>query len=157
MMKGSPNVIKALCGLVKLEATSMAQFRLQAQVLRNDGYKRLKHKLHGYFYSANDRSKKLINRILLLGGEAEPRDIVANPPTIGVDVVQMFSADVGMLGSSVMATNLANREAFNANDNGTCHMLHKMIEEKEKEQKWLEMQLSIIDEVGKAEYLADRG
>jgi bacterioferritin (cytochrome b1) len=153
-MTGNPQVIEALCSLVHGEASQMVQLRIQSQIFRDHGYVSLKHKLHGFFYGCNTCQKKLINRVLLLGGDVPPDALVAEAPTVGAgDVSGIFSADLALMGAAASAANAAAKIADSADDHGTEKLLMKMVVKKEHKAKWFQKQLSVIADIGTAAYL----
>ena len=155
-MKGDPNVIAQLKSLLQSEFTAMAQWRCDAQILRNEGFKDLKHKFHGFFYEENTHSKQLINRMLLIGGMPDPNNFMAAPPSIALDVVDIFSKELALETDAITRYNAAIKVADTASDNVTLDLLTEILEDENEHAEWLEKQLAIIRRVTKENYLADR-
>lgn len=155
-MKGNLEVIRTLNGLLKSEQSAMAQYRIHAQMLRNAGYKALKHALHGFFYEENHHSKELLNRILFLGGMPAPEDLVAEPPKFGTEVASIFAADLERELRAVADYNRAVEVAESVKDNGTAKLLRHILAEEEAHAFWLETQLALIKEIGRSAYLSTK-
>lgn len=154
-MKGDAAVIAKLKELLQSEFTAMAQYRVDAQVLRNQGFKNLKHYLHGLFYEENTHSKELLNRMLLIGGVPDPSNFVADPPVVAVDVVDIYQKNLALENDAVSRYNRAVRVAEDADDNVTAKLLRHILKEETAHAEWLEAQLSIIRKVTKENYLVD--
>jgi len=154
-MKGDAAVIAKLKELLQSEFTAMAQYRVDAQILRNEGFKNLKHYLHGLFYEENTHSKELLNRLLLIGGVPEPSNFVANAPSISIDVVDIYQKNLALENDSISRYNKAVRIAEDADDNVTAKLLRHILKEENGHAEWLEAQLSIIRRATKENYLAD--
>ncbi len=153
-MRGNENVLATLKTLAQTEFTAMAQYRASAQILRNAGYKGLKHKLHGFFYDENDHSKMLLNRLMILGGSAEPKNFVADEPAVVTDVVDIFSALLALEVKSISDYNNAIAQASDAKDAKTEYLLEEILCEEEQHAAWFEKQLRIISDIGRPNYLA---
>ena len=155
-MTGDATVLAALQRLLKSEFTSMAQYRAHAQVFKNQGYKPLKHKLHGFFHEEDHHSKQLINRFLFLGGEQNATDFVPDAPKLATDVVAIFAADLERELQVVKDYNAGVKTAEYASDQGTAKLLRNILAEEEKHVLYLEEQLSLIRDIGKADYLSTK-
>jgi bacterioferritin len=153
-MQGNEKVLASLKTLVQTEFTAMAQYRASAQILRNAGYKGLKHKLHGFFYDENDHSKMLLNRLMILGGESSPKDYVADEPKVVTDVVAIFSALLALEVQSIADYNDAIALASDVKDANTEDILEEILCEEEKHAAWFDKQLRIISDIGRPNYLA---
>jgi bacterioferritin len=154
-MKGDAKVIDALKALVQSEFTAMASYRAHAQILRNAGYKNLKHRLHGYFYEENTHSKELLNRLLLIGGTPDASNFVADVPRIVTDVVAIFTADLALENKAIEDYNGAVEVAEAASDNVTAKLLRHILKEENDHAEWLGKQLAIISDIGRQNYLAN--
>ena len=154
-MQGDPKVLALFPGLIKSEVSRMAYYRLCAQVLRNQGFKDLKHFLHGYFYDGNTHVKELMNRFLLLGGTPDGSILVADAPRLISDVVDIFNVLLALGYESSKDYNAAIRIARDSDDNKTAKMFIHILKNEEHHVEWFEKQLSIIKSIGKEDYLAE--
>ena len=149
-------VIAELHRLIKSEISAMAQYRLHAQILRNQGFQALKHKLHHIWYDENHHSKELMNRLLFLGEQPQPEDLVADPPEVGEDAHAMFLLNLAKEKQAIEDYNAATEKAMDAGDNGTAKLLRHILKEEEGHAYWLEKQIAIIVRIGEANYLATK-
>lgn len=155
-MKGNADVLSTLRVLLKSEQTAMAQYRVDAQVLRNAGYLGLKHKLHGYFYEENDHAKKLLNRLLLLGGAVASSDMVAEAPQVSDDVQAILTNNLALESKAIEDYNAAIKQSTAAGDDVTSKILRHILCEENNHAAWLEKQLGYIKKLGIENYLVEQ-
>jgi bacterioferritin len=155
-MKGNADVLSTLRVLLKSEQTAMAQYRVDAQMLRNAGYISLKHKLHGYFYEENDHSKKLLNRLLLLGGTPDASNLVAEAPQVSDDVQAILNNNLALEYKAIEDYNAAIKQSTAAGDDVTSKILRHILCEENGHAAWLEKQLAYIKKLGIENYLVEQ-
>ncbi|XKE46115.1 bacterioferritin [Halomonas organivorans] len=152
-MKGNPDIIDALNGLLAAELAAMDQYFIHAEMYADMGLSRLHERIAHEFDDEKGHAKQLIERILFL--EGKPDMHTRTPVRIGQDVEEMLGNDLQLeyeVGDALKAAiALCERER----DFQTRAVLQQLLTDTEQDHAyWLEQQLRLIKLVGRENYLA---
>lgn len=152
-MKGDAAIIEALNEVLTAELTAINQYFVHAKMCANWGYKRLAEiKRHESVEEMKD-ADAIIDRILYLDGIPNMQRL--NPVRVGEDPVEQHRNDLALETEAVARLNKAIALAVAKGDNGTRELLERILKGEEEAVDFLESQLHLIEEVGKAKYLAE--
>jgi len=153
-MKGDPKIIDLLNDLLSVELTAVHQYMLHARICENWGYERLFKKIHGESRDELNHADEIVERILFLEGEPNVQKLQKIAP--GSSVHDQLKLDYKLEKGAVTALNRGIEQSRKAGDNGTAELLEHLLEETEDHANWLESQLTLIDQVGVQNYLAEQ-
>lgn len=153
-MKGKPEVIEILSKMLKEELGALNQYMLHAEMQNNWGYKRLYASTKKQAIGEMKHAEELIERILFL--EGMPNLAELPKLNIGKDVKQQLTNDLALEKGAVAEYNAAVAAARKAGDNGSADLLDKLLHDEEEHVDHLETQLSLIDQLGLENYLAQQ-
>jgi len=153
-MKAKPEVLEVLQKMLKEELGAISQYMLHAEMCENWGYKRLASHTKKSSVDEMKHAEKLIERILYLEG----MPVLGELPklTVGKDVKQQLENDLALELSAVAAYNEAVATARKAGDNGSADLLDELLNDEEGHVDFLETQLSLVEQVGLENYLAQQ-
>ena len=153
-MKGKPEVIGALSEMLKEELGAINQYMLHAEMQENWGYSKLAKATKKQSIGEMKHAEQIMERILFL--EGMPRMEEMGKLTIGKDVPQQIKNDLALERSAVLAYNKAIETSRKAGDNATADFLQDILKDEEMHVDMLEKQLSLIDQLGLTQYLAEQ-
>lgn len=153
-MKGDPGVIGLLNQLLSGELTAVHQYMLHARICENWGYQRLFKKIHEESREELTHADHLIERILYLEGAPDVQRIGNVNPGKSVD--EQFRLDLALETGVVVALNKGIEQCRRLGDNGSAELLEDLLEDTEEHANWLESQLTLIEQVGLQQYLAEQ-
>lgn len=153
-MKGDPGVIDALNELLTVELTAVHQYMLHARMCENWGYERLWKKIHEESREELEHADHLIERILYLEGAPNVQKLGGVRP--GASVHEQLRLDFDLEKGAAAALNGAIATCLKAGDNGSAELLEHLLEDTEEHAHWLESQLTLVEQVGLAPYLAEQ-
>lgn len=153
-MKGKPEVIEILSKMLKEELGALNQYMLHAEMQNNWGYKRLYAATKKQAIGEMKHAEELIERILFL--EGMPNLAELPKLNIGKDVKQQLTNDLALEKGAVAEYNAAVAAARKAGDNGSADLLDELLRDEEEHVDQLETQISLIDQLGLENYLAQQ-
>jgi bacterioferritin len=153
-MKGKPEVIEILQKMLKEELGALNQYMMHAEMQNNWGYKRLYAETKKQSIGEMKHAEELLERILFLEGMPNLADLPKL--NIGKDVKQQLANDLALEKSAVADYNVAVAAARKAGDNVSADLLDKLLHDEEEHVDHLETQLSLIDQLGLENYLAQQ-
>jgi bacterioferritin len=153
-VKGHDQVIQVLNDVLTAELTAINQYWMHARMCENWGYKRLWEKVRAESLGEMKHADSLVERILYLEGVPNLQRL--GKVNVGQTVKEQFRLDLEVEKAAVKALNAGIETARSLGDNGTREMLESILEGEEEHANWLEAQLTLIDQVGEANYLAQQ-
>jgi bacterioferritin len=153
-MKGKPEVIEALAKMLKEELGAISEYFIHAEMCESWGYKKLSEHTKKESINEMKHAEKLIERILFLEGTPNLNDMPKL--NVGKDVKAQFANDLALEKSAVVEYNTAIATCRKAGDNASADLLQVILEDEEEHVDFLEEQLSLIENIGIQNYLAQQ-
>jgi bacterioferritin len=154
-MKGDPSVIDLLNEVLTNELTAINQYFLHARICENWGYERLWKKVRAESLDEMKHADEVIERILYLEGSPNVQRL--GNVTVGQAVEEQLRLDLELERRAIPVLNRGIELCRNrAGDNGTAELLEDILEGEEEHANWLEAQLSLVQQVGLQNYLAQQ-
>ena len=153
-MQGNKKVIARLNRALHDELTAVVQYMVQAEICENWGYGRLAGITKSRAIEEMKHAEALIERLLFL--DATPNVNVALNPTLGKDVPQQFEAGLADETAAVREYNESVELCRQVGDAGSKELFDKLLHDEERHVDFLEAQLSSIEQMGIAPYLAQQ-
>jgi bacterioferritin len=153
-MKGKPEVIEALAKMLKEELGAISEYFIHAEMCESWGYKKLSEHTKKESINEMKHAEKLIERILFLEGTPNLNDMPKL--NVGKDVKGQFLNDLALEKSAVIEYNAAIAACRKAGDNASADLLKVLLQDEEEHVDFLEEQLSLIENIGIQNYLAQQ-
>ena len=153
-MKGHDQVIQLLNDVLTAELTAINQYWIHARMCENWGYARLWDKVRAESLGEMKHADRLVERILYLEGVPNLQKL--GKVNVGQTVKEQFRLDLEVEKAAIKALNAGIETSRSLGDNGTRELLESILEGEEEHANWLEAQLTLIDQVGEANYLAQQ-
>ena len=151
-MKGNPNVIDAMNGLLAAELAAMDQYFVHAQMYADWGLTKLHERLAHEFEDEKGHATALIDRILFL--EGTPDLSTREGLKVGTDVPSMLKNDLALEYAVTDSLKDAIKLCEKERDYHTREILETLLEDTEMDHAyWLEQQLGLIDRMGLENYI----
>jgi bacterioferritin len=153
-MKGKPEVLAELNAALGSELLAIVQYIVHSEMCSNWGYKKYGAYIKKQAIDEMHHADGLIERILFLDGI--PEVSIALKPHIGADVKKQIENDLAEEVSAVKQYNKAVEVCRKAGDNASRELFERMTKDEEEHTDFLEAQLSMIAEVGLANFLSQQ-
>ncbi len=153
-MKGQQAVIDVLNQVLTAELTAVNQYFVHAKMCRNWGYERLASYIKKESIDEMKHADSLIERILYLEGVPNLQRL--NKVNVGETVPEQLKLDLEVEREAVARLNEGMKLCRDLADNGTEDLLRHILVAEEEHADWIESQLSLIDQIGVANYLAQQ-
>ena len=153
-MQGNARVVDALNDLLTLELTVINQYFLHSKMCENWGYERLAKRLRDVSLDEMKDAERIVDRILLLDGIPNMQRLGA--VTIGETVPEQLRIQLeGELQAlKILAQGI--KVSLEVGDEASREFFAGSLLEEEQHADWLETELSLIAQVGEANYLAQQ-
>jgi bacterioferritin len=153
-MQGNARVTDALNDLLTLELTVINQYFLHSKMCENWGYERLAKRLREVSLDEMKDAERIVDRILLLDGIPNMQRLGA--VTIGETVPEQLRIQLeGELQAlKILAQGIT--VSLEVGDEASREFFAGSLLEEEQHADWLETELSLIEQVGEANYLAQQ-
>ncbi len=153
-MQGNAQVIDALNDLLTLELTVINQYFLHSKMCENWGYERLAKRLRDVSLDEMKDAERIVDRILLLDGIPNMQRLGA--VTIGETVPEQLriQLDGELQALKILAQGIT--VSLEAGDEASREFFAGSLLDEEQHADWLETELSLIAQVGEANYLAQQ-
>jgi bacterioferritin len=153
-VKGHDQVIQVLNDVLTAELTAINQYWIHARMCENWGYERLWKKIREESLGEMKHADRLVERILYLEGIPNLQKL--GKVNVGQTVKEQLRLDLEVEKAAVKALNAGIETARSLGDNGTRELLESILEGEEEHANWLEAQLTLIEQVGEGNYLAQQ-
>ena len=153
-MKGHDQVIEVLNEVLTGELTAVNQYFIHAKMCGNWGYMRLHKMVRAESIDEMRHAEQLIDRILYL--EGVPNIQRYWKVQVGQTVKEQLAADHGVETKALELLNRGIELCRTLGDHGSRELLEKILVTEEQHTDWLEAQLTLIEQVGEANYLAQQ-
>lgn len=150
-MKGAKEVIAELNRVLTNELTSINQYFLHGRMYDNWGYVKLGKKTYEESIGEMKHADKVIKRILFLEGLPNLQDL--HKLALGEEVPEALKADLELERKGRQAQLKAIAVCEEHSDYVSRDMLRHILDETEEHIDWLEIQLSLIDNISLQNYL----
>jgi len=151
-MKGKPEVLKVLQDNLTDELGAVHEYILHAEMCENWGYNKLAGATTKRAIEEMKHAEKLISRMLFLEGEP---DVQTLPKIhIGKEVEEQFAIGLKDETGAIVKYNEGAALCTKAGDNASAELLKGNLQDEERHADYLETQLSLIKQIGLANYLA---
>jgi bacterioferritin len=153
-MQGDPQIIELLNEVLTAELTAVNQYFLDAKMFDNWGYQRLGERFRSESIDEMKDADHLIERLLYLDGHPNLQRLGAL--RIGEEPVEKLSLALTLEHEAIGRLNEGIALCVERGDNGSRDLLAEILEGEEDHADWLESQLSLVDQLGQAHYLAQQ-
>ncbi|MBI2379423.1 MAG: bacterioferritin [Gammaproteobacteria bacterium] len=150
-MQGDPQVLTYLNRYFRIELTGHKQYLLNAGQLAHWGYGELAAKQHAYGEEETAHARRLMARILFLGGTPELAD---HRPIVPVaDVTGQLRQDLSLIADAIGVLREAVTCCSAQADFVSRDLFVEMLADEEAHYHWLETQLALQAQMGSENYL----
>lgn len=151
-MQGRPEIIELLNEVLTAELTAINQYFAHAKMQKNWGYLGLADHTRAESIDEMHHAESAIERILYLEGVPNLQRL--GSVRVGETVPEQFRVDLDLEYAAIERFNRGIALAREVGDNGTRELLEGMLVSEEEHADYLETQLSLIEVLGEALYLA---
>jgi bacterioferritin len=153
-MKGHDKVIELLNEVLTSELTAINQYFVHAKMCQNWGYERLWHKTYEESIGEMKHADKVISRVLFLEGVPNLQRL--GKVNVGTTVKEQLQLDLDFEKAAVARLNDGIELCRDLSDNGTRELLVEILQSEEEHIDYLEAQLTLIEQAGEQNYLAQQ-
>jgi bacterioferritin len=153
-MQGDPQVLELLNEVLTAELTAVNQYFLDAKMFDNWGYERLGERFRSESIDEMKDADHLIERLLYLEGHPNLQRL--GTIRTGETPVEKLSLALVLEQEAVARLNPGIALCVERGDNGTRDLLAEILQGEEDHADWLESQLSLVEQLGQAHYLAQQ-
>ena len=151
-MQGNAEVIALLNEVLTAELTAINQYFVDSKMLANWGYERLAKRFNDESIDEMKDADGLIERILYLDGTPNLQRL--GTVRVGETPVEKLRAALDLEKDAISRLNGGIGLCTEHADHGSRDLLEHILEGEEEHADWLETQLSLVEQVGEAHYLA---
>jgi bacterioferritin len=153
-VQGHAEIIELPNEVLTAELTAINQYFVHAKMQDNWGYARLAQATRDESIDEMKHAEKVMERILYLDGVPNLQRL--SPLRVGETVPEQLRLDLALEGEAIPRLNRAVAAATAAGDNGSRELFEAILVDEEEHADWLEAQLTLIEQVGEANYLAQQ-
>ncbi len=147
-------IIRLLNEVLTGELTAINQYFIHAKMCENWGYKRL----HDFFRKESIEemvhAEHLMERILFLDGVPNVQRL--GKISVGETVKEQLTLDRAVEAEAIPLLNAGIEACRAAGDNGSRLLLEKILHDEEEHIDWIDAQLTLIEQVGLENWLAQQ-
>jgi bacterioferritin len=153
-MQGSPRIIDLLNGLLSLELRAVNQYFLHYKMCENWGYERMAKKLRAQSLAEMTDAEEIIDRILFFDGQPNLQPFEGF--SVGKSVPEHLQLALELEKEAVKRITTVMTACNEEGDTGTREFLAPKLLEEQTHISWLESQLTLLEQIGVANYLAQQ-
>jgi bacterioferritin len=153
-MKGNDQVLDLLNEVLTGELTAINQYFVHAKMCHNWGYERLHKKVRAESIDEMKHAEALTERVLYLDGVPNLQRLWKL--NIGQTVKEQLQSDLELEKAAIERLNKGVELSRSLGDNGSRELLERILVSEEEHADWLEAQLTLIQQVGEPNYLAQQ-
>jgi bacterioferritin len=153
-MKGHEQVLALLNDVLTAELTAINQYFIHARMCENWGYQRLWEKIREESLGEMRHADHLLERILYLEGIPNLQRL--GKVNVGETVPEQLRLDGEVERAAIKKLNEGIELCRTLADNGSRELLEEILKAEEQHLNWIEAQLTLIEQVGEAHYLAQQ-
>jgi bacterioferritin len=153
-MQGDLQIIELLNEVLTAELTAVNQYFLDAKMFDNWGYERLAERFRSESIDEMKDADHLIERLLYLEGHPNLQRL--GTIRTGESPVEKLSLALVLEQEAIARLNPGIALCVERGDNGSRDLLAAILEGEEDHADWLESQLSLVEQLGQAHYLAQQ-
>lgn len=153
-MKGHPDVLELLNEVLTAELTAINQYFVDSRMIGNWGYAKLAAKFYEDSIDEMKDADKLIERILYLDGVPNLQRL--GTVRVGETVPEKLQLALQVEREAITRLNAGIVRCVEHGDNGSRELLVSILVGEEEHADWLETQLSLVETLGEALYLAEQ-
>lgn len=153
-MKGHPKVLEILNDLLTNELTSVNQYFVHARMCANWGYERLAAKVRAESIDEMKHADELIERILYLDGVPNLQRL--GKVNVGQTVHEQLRLDLELERGAIQFLQTGIETVRSLGDYGSFTLMSEILVSEEEHVDWLESQLTLVEQVGLQNYLAQQ-
>lgn len=150
-MKGKPEIIEALNGVLTRELTAINQYFLHARMLQDWGLEKLGKLEYDASIDEMKHADELIKRILFLEGLPNLQKL--GKLKIGQNIREVLEADLSVENEAVPFLKDCITLAEKERDYVSRDLFSDILASEEEHIDWLETQLGLLDKVGEQNYI----
>ena len=153
-MKGNDQIIEVLNEVLTGELTAVNQYFIHAKMCGNWGYQRLCKIVRKESIDEMRHAEQLIDRVLYLDGVPNVQRYWK--VQVGQTVKEQLTADLAVETKALELLNRGIELCRSLGDHGSRELLERILVSEEEHADWLEAQLTLIEQVGEPNYLAQQ-
>jgi bacterioferritin len=153
-MRAELGVVEALDEILTMDLTAINQYFLQSEVCRNWGYERLARKFNELSIGEMRDAQTIMRHILYL--ERMPNMQRLGNIRVGRDVEEQLRFTLDAEVSAIGKLSEAVAHCQEVGDFTTREILEEMLVDERDHVDWVESQLSLIEQVGAQNYMAQQ-
>ncbi len=154
MNSADPKIVALLNDVLTEELTAINQYFVHAEMAEHWGYRRLNEIIRHHSLEEMRHAEELIERILFLGGIPNVQRL--GKITIGETVPEQLKLDLALEREALPRLNAGIELCRTEGDTGSRLLLEEILESEEDHIKWLEAQVTLMQQVGAENYLAQQ-
>ena len=153
-MRGHDQILTLLNEILTAELTAINQYFIHARMCENWGYQRLWKKIREESLGEMGHADRIIQRILYLEGVPNLQRL--GKVNVGQTVPEQLRLDLEVEKAAVIALNAGIEQCRALGDGGSRELLESILKAEEEHANWIEAQLSLIQQTGEGNYLAQQ-
>jgi bacterioferritin len=151
-MRGDEQVLQFLNEQLTAELTAINQYFLHSKMQENNGWPKLARYTRSESIDEMRHAERLTDRILFLDGLPNYQRL--QPLRIGQNVREMFDADMAVEVAAVDLLRRGIEHMRSVGDVTSANIFEDILADEERHIDYLETQLSLLDSLGEALYIA---
>ena len=153
-MQGDSEIVEILNEVLTAELTAVNQYFVDAKMFANWGYSNLAAHFREESIDEMKDADALIERILYLEGLPNVQRL--GTVRVGETATEKFQAALQLEVEAVDRLNRGIATCTAKGDDGSRQLLSTILAGEERHADWLETQLSLVEQLGEAAYLAEK-